>query len=122
MDCVDLDHFGAREQLVGDRAGCRLEDHVDRGALRVERLVEPPLGRLVDVEADGAERPQRAVGVLGLDEEVDVVVGVGAAVGVDRDAPGERKRDFRVPQGARGLAHGGEEGFEVVRHAQKPYP
>ena len=62
------------------------------------------------------EHLERAVGVLGLDQEVDVVVGVGPAPGVDGDAAGQGERDLGVAERARGAAHRVEQGFEVVRH------
>src|SRR5206468_2997344 len=81
-------HFrlaGAFDERVVDGDAGRVEDQVDEDAL-VPRLVEPTLGRLLGPEARFGEHLQRALRVLRLDEEVEVVLGLRAAPRPDRNA------------------------------------
>ena len=76
---------GAFDERVVDGDARRVEDQVDEDAL-VPRLVEPALGRLLGTEARFGEHLQRALRVLRLDEEVEVVLGLRAAARPDRNA------------------------------------
>jgi hypothetical protein len=59
----------------------------------VPRLVEPALRRSLGLPARVLERFERGVGVLELDEEVDVVLGLRAAARPRRKAAAKEERD-----------------------------
>ena len=87
----------AVEQLVGHRAAGGREDQVDERVV-VVRLQQPVLGRALGPHARVGQHLQRALGVLGLDEEVDVVIGDRAAARPDRKPAREREADLGVAE------------------------
>ena len=88
----------------------RAEDEVDEH-LAVPDLVQPVLGRRVGLHARAGECIPRALGVLRLDEEVDVVVGLGAPARPRREPAAECERNALVPEdGCHPLQRGDEAG------------
>src|SRR5919206_841759 len=87
-----LERLRAVEQLVVDGPARRVEDQVDEH-VAVVSLQEPVLERPLRPEPGLAESLQRALRVLRLDEQVDVVLGLRAAAGPRREAAAERVVD-----------------------------
>src|SRR4051795_10457088 len=82
------------------------------------RLEQPCLRRSLGLHARVLERLKRALGVLGLHDEVEVVARLGPAARPDREASGEQGRDVRLAERGHGLLQAGLYVVErVLRHA-----
>jgi hypothetical protein len=95
---LDLALLAALDHLVGDLEPGGMEDEVDHH-VAVPGLVQPLLGWLLRAKPGVLERGERAIGILGLDQKVEVVVGVGPAAHPRGDAPGDEERDAGVSEG-----------------------
>ena len=100
----DLTLLSARDQLLRDGPGRRLEDEVDEH-VAVVGLHEPSLRRMLDPEPRLGEDAGRALDVPRLDEEVDVVIRARAAACPCRERAAEDERHLVLAQGGRGLLH-----------------
>ena len=94
--------LAARDHVVVDRQALGPEDEVDEH-VAVPRLDEPLLGRVLGAHAGVGERLQRAVDVLALDHQVEVVARLRAAARPRREAAAEQERDAGLAQRGRGL-------------------
>src|SRR5439155_25928164 len=100
------------DDLFCDRAARRIEDQVDQSAVLVPGLVEPAFGRPVRLPACAFEGVERGIGVLELDEEVDVVLRLRTAAGPGREAAAEDERDPAFLQDSRTGLHRLDQLFE----------
>ena len=116
---VDLEFLGALEHRVVHAQPARLEDQVDEHAV-VVGLDEPVLGRPLGLHAGLLEGLEARFPVLGPDEEVDVVVGLGPSARPTGEAAAEEERHMRALQRARGLAQRLEDAVERFRLADHP--
>ncbi len=110
---LDLELLAALDHLVGDLEPRRAEDQVDHH-VPVVRLEQPLLGRALGSEAGGRQHGERLFGVLGLDQEVEVVVGRRAAAHPGRDAAGDEEGNAAVAQSRRGTLQRRDHAVERV--------
>src|SRR6185437_7267968 len=111
---------GVGQGLVGDRALDRRVDHVDE-AVAVVRLDQPAFRGYLGPEADRLQRAQRPLGVLFLDEEVDVVVDRLAAPRVHGETTGQAERDLAALELGGRAIQGGDEGLMILGNGHVDY-
>jgi hypothetical protein len=109
---VHFQVLGPFEDPVVNRAVVWVEDQVDQHAI-VVRLEQPAFGRPLDAHSGLAQRLLRALRVLGLDQEVHVVLGLRPAARPRGQSAAEDEGNARFVQHAAGALHGVEEVLEV---------
>lgn len=110
--------LGTPEPLVADRPAARAEDEIDQD-VAVPDLVQPVLRRAVGAQARPGEGGLGAFGVLRLEEEIHVVIGLGPAARPCREPAAEGEGDPLVAQDRGHLLERADEGAHraLGRHA-----